>query len=117
MPGAGRTHGPRAKKVRGALTTGTAETSRHSLHDGLRLIRALLGEPAFATVTRAKLFSYLRELGACMGAQGPHDFAVRVCAATSIGTSTSTAFRTTFVTTRTPLFGAERAQHTEKQNF
>src|ERR1700751_5612223 len=38
------------------------------------LFRALPGEPAFATVART---SSLHELGACMGAPGPHDFAVR----------------------------------------
>ena len=61
------------------------------------LYRALLGEPAFATIARAKLWAS-RELGACMGAPGPHDFAVRGSCRTSIGTPTSTAFRTTFVT-------------------
>ena len=51
--GAGRTHGPRAKEMRGALTTGTAETTRPSLRGGLRAYFVLPGEPAFATVARA----------------------------------------------------------------
>src|SRR4051794_16161852 len=34
-PGARRSHGPRAGKMHGAGTTGSAETSRPSLHDGL----------------------------------------------------------------------------------
>jgi len=45
-----------------------------------------------------------------MGAPGPHDFAVRAMCRTSIGTRSSTAFRSTFVTTRTPLLGAERCE-------
>lgn len=34
MPGAGYTHGARARKVRGALTTDSAEATRHSLRSG-----------------------------------------------------------------------------------
>jgi hypothetical protein len=34
MPGAGRTHGPPAKKVQAAGTTGSAEHTRHSPRDG-----------------------------------------------------------------------------------
>jgi hypothetical protein len=50
-----------------------------------------------------------RELGACMGAPGPHDFAVRECAARPSAHPASTAFRTAFVTTRTPLVPARNA--------
>jgi hypothetical protein len=98
------------------LTTGTAETTRPSLHDGLRLIRALLGEPAFATVTSAMRL-HRRRFGACIGrARTTRLRRPRICR-TSIGTFPSTAFRSTFVTTRTPLIGTERAQYTENQNF
>jgi hypothetical protein len=63
------------KSCASAKTTGTGGDNRPSLRSGLRLIRALPGEPAFATVTPAKLSASLG-LGACMGAPGPHDFAV-----------------------------------------
>jgi hypothetical protein len=43
-------------------------------------------------------FSASLELSACLGAPGPHDFAVRKVRRSSVGTFTSTAFRTTFVT-------------------
>ncbi|WP_024510176.1 hypothetical protein [Bradyrhizobium sp. ARR65] len=56
----------------------------------------------FATVIGASV-KHRRQLGACMGAPGPHDFAVRDACRSSIGTITSTAFRSTFVTTRTSL--------------
>ena len=46
-------NGPRAKEMRGALTTGTAETTRPSLRSGLRAYFVLPGEPAFATVASA----------------------------------------------------------------
>ena len=61
------------------------------------LLRALLGEPAFATVAFAKRWASLG-LGACMGAPGPHGFAVRVRAARQSAQFTSAAFRSTFVT-------------------
>ena len=35
MPGEGLTHGPPAKKMQAAGTTGSAETSRHSPRDGV----------------------------------------------------------------------------------
>ena len=54
-----------------------ADTLRPSLRDGLRLIRALLGEPAFATVALAKPLEFRANLAPAPGAPGPHDFAVR----------------------------------------
>ena len=42
-------------------------------------------------------------LGTCMGVPEPHDFAVRDQRRSSVSAITSTAFRSTFVTTRTPL--------------
>jgi hypothetical protein len=45
---------PAPEKLReGRVTTGTGGNNRPSLRDGLRLIRALPGEPAFATVVGA----------------------------------------------------------------
>ena len=43
MPGAGRTHGPPATKKAGGSYNRFSPIIRHSLHDGLRLIRALPG--------------------------------------------------------------------------
>ena len=57
----------------------------------------------FATVTRATRKARRRELGACIGAPEPHDFVVRKCTARLSAQFASTAFRSTFVTTRTPL--------------
>jgi hypothetical protein len=54
--------------------SGHTGITRHSPRNGLRLIRALLGEPcAFATVIRAALSSNLTP---ALGVSGPHDFAV-----------------------------------------
>jgi hypothetical protein len=106
-----------------AKTTGTGGDNRPPLRSGLRLIGALPGEPAFATVAAAQPLEPSQQLDACMCASGPHDFAVRGQRRTSIGTNPSTAFRTTFVTTRTPLVPvAEPANHTlasdsEKQKY
>src|ERR1700751_1892898 len=72
---------PRKRNLRErAMTTGTGGNNRPSLRSGLRLIRALLGEPAFATVAFSNLTASLG-LSACIGAPGPHDFAVPVDAA------------------------------------
>jgi hypothetical protein len=67
-------------------------------------LTSLPGEPRVATVTRAMLDKHHRELGACMGAPGPHDFAVRIKRRSSVGASASTASRLTFRDDRdTPL--------------
>jgi len=51
MPDAGRTHGPPATKKAGGSHHRFSRDSRHSLRDGLRLIRDLLGAPGLlATV-------------------------------------------------------------------
>ena len=52
-----------------------------------------------------------------MGAPEPHDFAVRGQRRSSVSASTSTAFRSAFVTTRTPLIGPECADHTMDFDF
>jgi hypothetical protein len=55
-----------------------SRNNRHSLRNGLRLIRDLLGVPGF----RATVASRLRHarLDPSVGGSGPHDFAVRLCA-------------------------------------
>ncbi len=86
----------------------SAASRRPSLRSGLRLIRALLGEPMLVCHRRlACAFGANTRLDASVGAPGPHDFAVRNPCRSSVSTITSTAFRSTFVTTRTPLIGAE----------
>jgi hypothetical protein len=53
MPGEGLTHGPRAVKKHGEGTTGSAKIIRHSLRNGLRLIRDLPGNRAFLLPSHA----------------------------------------------------------------
>ena len=66
-----------------------SRNNRHSLRDGLRLIRALLGVPGFlASVASRDL--HLARLDPSVGGSGPHDFAVRVSAFVS-RTAASTA--------------------------
>jgi hypothetical protein len=58
-----------------------AETLRPSLRDGLRLIRALLGELCcIATVVAAQPLRLPDTLAPSLSALEPHDFAVRECA-------------------------------------
>jgi len=73
-----------------------SQINRHSLRDGLRLIRGLLGVPGLlASVARAFV---TRKLDPSVGGSGPHDFArpremlssARQCA---LSTLTSTASR------------------------
>ncbi|MGJ5025240.1 hypothetical protein ACQR1I_00225 [Bradyrhizobium sp. HKCCYLS2038] len=74
MPGAGRTHGPPAKKMQAAGTTGSAETSRHSPRDGFHAYGALSPVSGLlATVVRA-MRQHRRELDASFGAPGPRVF-------------------------------------------
>src|SRR5271166_787569 len=102
-PGGRCTRGPRAKNIcASALTTGTGGNNRPSLRSGLRLIRALPGEPSRLPPSPRRS-SHPRNLAPDLGAPGPHDFAVRKVRRSSVSASTSTAFRSTFVTTRTPL--------------
>ena len=58
-----------------AVTTGLPRAVVYSL------LRALLCEPAGCHRRPRETFGLLQELGACMGAPGPHDFAVRAGAA------------------------------------
>ncbi len=81
-PGGRCTRGPRAKQI-----AQRARDHRYRRrHSGLPcavvygLLRALLGEPGVCHRRRRET-SVSRRLGACIGAPGPHDFAVRICAA------------------------------------
>jgi hypothetical protein len=57
--------------------------------------------PGFVvTVARENIF---HALSTCIGAPGPHGFAIRKECRSSCGTSASTASRLAFVTTRPPL--------------
>jgi hypothetical protein len=58
----------------------------------LRLIGTLPGEPLIATVIGA-MRKHCRQLDACLGAPGPHHFAVRKPCCSSVSTPTSTATR------------------------
>ena len=85
MPGHGLTHGPPATRKAGGSHHRFSRINRHSLRDGLRLIRALPGETglccrrpcdAGSVVTFATMRKRIAR-GTCIGAPGPHDFAVR----------------------------------------
>jgi len=92
MPGAERTHGPPAAKNAGGSHHRYAERAGIPCATALRLIRVLPGVPGFlAPVAR----NHPCELGASVGASGPHDFTVRIGALVSCA-GTSTASRTTF---------------------
>jgi hypothetical protein len=64
-----------ACKKHAAVTTGSAETSRPSLRNGLRLIRDLPGAPGFLATIAHDAFASARDTS--VGVSGPHDFAVR----------------------------------------
>ena len=78
MPGDGLTHGPPAKKMQAAGTTGAAVSTRHSLRDGLTaytwspwcagLFGHHPGRNAFAS----------RLVDTSIGVSGHHDFTVRI---------------------------------------
>jgi hypothetical protein len=108
-PGGRCTRGPRAKRLREVRVDHRYRRDQPGLPCAMvyGLLRALPGEPAFATVALRSISS--AGLSACMGAPGPHDFAVRERCRSSVGTSASTAFRSTFVTTRTPLASERNA--------
>ncbi len=72
MPGAGRTHGPPAKKMQAAGTTGSAETSRHSPRDGFHAYVAI--SPVSGSLATVALGIIARRLGASIGAPGPRVF-------------------------------------------
>jgi hypothetical protein len=67
--------------AKSAKTTGEGGDNRPSLRDGFTTYFELSPvNQLVATVIRAMRKAHRRQLGACIGAPGPHDFAVRVCA-------------------------------------
>jgi hypothetical protein len=75
MPGDGLTHGPPATKNAGGSHYRLGRINRHSLRNGLRLIRDLLGVPGFQATVACGIIT--RKLIPSVGGTGPHDFAVR----------------------------------------
>jgi hypothetical protein len=65
------------KKTHAAVTTGSAGYPGPPCAMALRLIRALPGDHAWLPPSPARRRKRLHELDACIGAPGPHDFAVR----------------------------------------
>jgi hypothetical protein len=79
MPGAGRTHGPPAKKMQAAGTTGSAETSRHSPRGWLeRLLRVLPVAPGFLATVACATRERRRKRDISIGMPGPRDLTVRI---------------------------------------
>ncbi len=77
-PGAGHTHGPRARKMHGAGTTGTTGAFRPSLRDGFHgVLRALPGDRALLPPSPARAVKQQRGLDLSVERPGPHDFSVR----------------------------------------
>ena len=101
MPGARCTRGLvcKGRTENAHEHTGSAEALRHSLRDGLRLIRALPGETWLdCHRLRKDAFALLCDETPTTGASGPHDFTVRYLPRSSVATSASTASHTAFVT-------------------
>ena len=74
MPGAGCTHGPRATKKHAAEPQ-VSRSSRHSLRNGFTAYIVLSPvRPGFVVTVALR---HLAKRGTCIGAPGPHDFAVR----------------------------------------
>src|SRR4051812_9405580 len=72
-PGARRSHGPRANKKHGVGTTGSAETSRPSLRDGVTIYTRSSRGTAFLPPSPAVRH---RQLGISTGMPEPRDFIV-----------------------------------------
>jgi len=78
MPGAGRTHGPPATRKAGGSHHRSAETSRHSLRNGVTAYtRSPRCTGLFSHRRRRIIF---RRLDPSVGRSGPRDFAVRASA-------------------------------------
>jgi len=89
-PGGRCTRGPRAKEFARARVDHRYRRWSHrpSPRSGLRLTS---GSPRWTSVCHRHPRIILRELSACMGAPGPHDFAVRKRRRSSVGAFASTA--------------------------
>jgi hypothetical protein len=76
MPGEGLTHGPPATKKAGGSHHRISQIIRYSLRNGLNsVLRALPGDRAFLPPSSRE--TCFAQLGASVGASGPHDFTVR----------------------------------------
>src|SRR5712691_5396768 len=99
------------QKARGR-TTGSAEDTRPSLRNGFNgLLRALPGDHSLVATVARETRQRLHDLSACIGAPGPHDFAVRARASRLPPRSRPPHPASTFVTTRTPLFDEAGWRH------
>ena len=76
MPGAGLAHGPPAKKMQAAGTTGSAENVRHPPRDGFN---AYTWSPRCTGLFGHRVCDNALALrtDTSVGVSGPHDFAVR----------------------------------------
>jgi len=78
-PGARRPHGPRAERMHGAGTTGSAGHSRPSLRDGFHSCFAIsLGTGCLAPIVGAMRFRTAIRLDLSIGRSGPRDLTVRI---------------------------------------
>jgi len=80
------------KRKQAAVTTGTSRNTGLPCADGLRLIRALLGD-RLVCPRHPRCSSKHRELDLSTGRPGPHDFTVRIDSRSSNGINASTASR------------------------
>ncbi len=82
MPDARCTRGRLCSKKHRRQQPRVHRNRRHSLHNGFNgVLRALLGDHAWLPPSPARRRKRLHDLSACIGAPGPHDFAVRTNAA------------------------------------
>jgi hypothetical protein len=104
------TRGPRAKNcAKSALTTGTDGISPASPAQWFYNLYVLSPVNQRLPPSFALRLKGVAEFSACMGAPGPHDFAVRVCAARQPARPRPPHSAPRFVTTRNaPRDGAER---------
>src|SRR4249920_73522 len=92
MPGDGLTHGPPATKKAGGSHHRISQINRHSLRDGFNgFLRALPGDHSLVATVARETRERLHELSACIGAPGPHDFAVRGRRRSSLAAAASIA--------------------------
>ena len=76
MPGAGRTHGPRAIKKHAAEPQVQPKHPAFPAHfNGLYVVSPV--RPGFVVTVIGAMRKHHRQIGTCIGAPGPHDFAVR----------------------------------------
>ena len=91
MPGDGLTHGPPAIKKAGGSHHRFSRINRHSLRDGLWLIRLLPGVHDLLVTVVGAMRKHCCQLGTSQGVPGPCDFTIRIERRSSIGANASTA--------------------------